>query len=56
MSLRDAAATMTEIEVLRARTARPNVFVKVPATSEGVEAIAVDSEGHKHQRDPHLLP
>lgn len=37
---RDAAATMTEIEVLRARTARPNVFVKVPATSEGVEAIA----------------
>jgi transaldolase len=36
---RDAIATVAEVHRLRALVNRPNVFVKVPATTEGVRAL-----------------
>jgi transaldolase len=39
-SAHDAAATLDEAQRLRATIGRPNAFVKIPATLEGVEAIA----------------
>jgi transaldolase len=36
---RDSAATATAVEELHRRVARPNAFVKIPATSEGIAAI-----------------
>jgi transaldolase len=36
---RDSAATATEVEELHRRVARPNAFVKIPATPEGIAAI-----------------
>ncbi len=36
----DAAATMDEVEQLHAAVGRPNAYIKIPATEEGLEAIA----------------
>ncbi|MDJ0350200.1 transaldolase [Cryobacterium sp. PH29-G1] len=36
----DAAATLEEVERLHAAVARPNAYIKIPATEEGLEAIA----------------
>jgi len=35
----DAASTLAAAKELRARTARPNVFIKIPGTKEGLPAI-----------------
>jgi len=35
----DAASTLAAAKVLRARAARPNVFIKIPGTKEGLPAI-----------------
>ena len=35
----DAASTLTAAKDLRARAARPNVFIKIPGTKEGLPAI-----------------
>ncbi len=35
----DAASTLTAAKELRARAARPNVFIKIPGTKEGLPAI-----------------
>jgi len=35
----DAASTLTAAKDLRARAARPNVFIKIPGTKEGIPAI-----------------
>lgn len=39
MLARDAARTVTTAADLRARAARPNVFIKIPGTPEGLAAI-----------------
>src|SRR6185369_5065462 len=35
----DAASTLAAAKELRARAARPNVFIKIPGTKEGLPAI-----------------
>src|SRR5258707_15573165 len=35
----DAASTLTPAKELRARAARPNAFIKIPGTAEGLPAI-----------------
>ena len=48
----DAASTLAAARELRARAARPNVFIKIPGTKEGLPAI---EDGnlcrHPHQRN-----
>ena len=53
----DTAGTIDEARrLLTARSARPNVMIKVPATAEGLPAIrALDRRRHLRQRHAHLL-
>ena len=53
---RDTDATIAAARDLHERIAEPNLFVKIPATAEGVPAIAGDDRrGSQHQRHPDLL-
>ena len=53
---RDTDTTVTAARDLHQRIALPNLFVKIPATAEGIPAIRDDDRRRsQHQRHPHLL-
>ena len=54
---RDTAGTMDAARVLWDRIDRPNLYVKIPGTAEGVPAIRqMIGRGPQHQRDADLQP
>ena len=51
----DTEATIASAQKLWQAVDRPNVYIKIPATEEGLPAItAAISAGHQRQRDPDL--
>ena len=53
----DTDGTIAQAKELWARLARPNVMIKIPATAEGIPAIADTLDaGHQRQRHVDLQP
>ena len=53
----DPARTVAEAKALWWLVDRPNLYIKIPATREGPQAITETlAEGDQRERHPHLLP
>ena len=53
----DTAGTIAQAQELAKIVDRPNLLVKIPATAEGIPAIAATlAGGHQRERDADLLP